>query len=418
MESRREWQEDTAPGTSDIKLMAITIQKRDGSPVTIANVTDDLEVTLTYRVYKPFLNIPLRLWFSTCGTIAFASPEPSEHIHECAGTYASSVVIPANLLSENEYTVSVSIFSSRGVKMHYVKALNILSFQVVDPILGDSARGDYAEGLAGVLRPLLVWKIDKMYSRWSRLQMTRRLEITPDTELLDLMLQDYAEVEPRWQATSYWREFAGPMVEYFHDPENVKHFRSAPVRTGIRSVNPANEFQRPRLRGHGPKLLAALNHMPILKGLMRYFEETQDMLIKSHESTFRHAQILSWLYLNELGKGQAVLDDMRVGDPDDGVEIEGNYYSYRSMGYQQLYLQAARYVDMRSIRSVIELGSGYGGQIEVFLRKNANTFCLAVDILPWLYIAEIYLKAVFPGQVMGYRETRNIDAKIDLLERI
>lgn len=244
--------------------------------------------------------------------------------------------------------------------------------------------------------------------------MNQRLEIKPDSELLDLMLHDYAEEEPRWQATSYWREFAGPLVEYFRRPENVKHFRSAPIRTGIRSVNPSNIGQRPHLMGHGPRLLAVLNHVPVVKGLIRYFEETQDMLIKSHEKTFRHAQVLSWLYLTEQGKGQAVLDDMRVGDPDDGVEIEGSYYSYRSLGYQQLYLQAARYIDMRRIRSVVELGSGYGGQIEVFLRRNADAFCIAVDILPWLYIAEIYLKAVFPGQVMGYRETRQISAKIDL----
>lgn len=246
-------------------------------------------------------------------------------------------------------------------------------------------------------------------------QMTKILEIKPDMELLDLMLRDYADVEPRWQATSYWHEFAGPLVEYFRYPENVKHFRSAPIRTGIRSVNPSNLSQRPHLMGCGPKLVAVLNHMPVFKGLIRYFEETQDMLIKNHEKTFRHAQILSWLYLTELGKGLAVLDDMRVGDPDDGVEIEGNYYSHRSLGYQQLYLQTARYVDMRSIRSVVELGSGYGGQIEVFLRRNADAFCIGVDILPWLYVAEIYLKAVFPGQVMGYRETRLINARIDIL---
>lgn len=161
MESTREWQEDVAPGTDDIKLLGITIQKRDGSPVTIADVTDELEVTLTYHVHKPLLKFRCLLWFSTCGTIAFASVEPFEHIHECIGVYVSSVIIPANLLSENEYTVSVSIFSSHGVKMHYIQARDVLSFQVVDPMFGNSARGDYTEGLAGVIRPFLAWKMDK-----------------------------------------------------------------------------------------------------------------------------------------------------------------------------------------------------------------------------------------------------------------
>jgi lipopolysaccharide transport system ATP-binding protein len=34
---------------------------------------------------------------------------------------------------------------------------DVVAFQVVDSIDGDSARGDWAGGLAGVVRPLLKW---------------------------------------------------------------------------------------------------------------------------------------------------------------------------------------------------------------------------------------------------------------------
>jgi lipopolysaccharide transport system ATP-binding protein len=41
--------------------------------------------------------------------------------------------------------------------MSYVSARNVFSFQVVDYMTGNSARGDYAQNVAGVMRPLLNW---------------------------------------------------------------------------------------------------------------------------------------------------------------------------------------------------------------------------------------------------------------------
>ena len=67
--------------------------------------------------------------------------------------------IPPHLLGENEYTVGVSIFTSIGVKQHFVRVQDILSFQVFDSMTVPSARGDYAENMVSALRPLLNWEL-------------------------------------------------------------------------------------------------------------------------------------------------------------------------------------------------------------------------------------------------------------------
>ena len=50
------------------------------------------------------------------------------------------------------------MFSSLGVKQHFVKVQNALNFQVFDSMTAPSARGDYAENLVSAVRPMLDWE--------------------------------------------------------------------------------------------------------------------------------------------------------------------------------------------------------------------------------------------------------------------
>lgn len=155
----REWNHlAQAPGTEELKLLSINITKEDGTPVRTASVEDALLVKLKYFVAVPNLKFRCAVVFYTQGTCAFASVEPLENLRERPGTYCSVVKIPRNLLAEGEYVIGVSIFSSRGIKHHYVRLENVVAFHVFDPMTGDSARGDYAERVSGVVSPRLEWE--------------------------------------------------------------------------------------------------------------------------------------------------------------------------------------------------------------------------------------------------------------------
>lgn len=240
----------------------------------------------------------------------------------------------------------------------------------------------------------------------------------PDTELLDAMVADQAAADSQWQATAYWKEIAAPLIEHFRNPKNVLEFRSSPIRTGIRTAFPGNPGRIPTLAPKGRLAAGLLSKVPMLGKVIREQEEIQAGLVAQNSHNFRHSLDLSYMLLKEMQKGVPVLDDRMVGDPDDHVEIDGRNYSHRLMGYEYLYVRAMRSMAGAKINSLAELGSGYGGQIEVFLRKLENIKCVAIDIPPWLYIAELYLTALFPGEVLGYRETRTIKDKTALLDQM
>ena len=74
-----------------------------------------------------------------------------------AGRFTSRALIPGNLLAEGSLLVKVAITTQNPETIH-VSERDVVAFQVVDSFEGDSARGDYARPLPGLVRPLLNWE--------------------------------------------------------------------------------------------------------------------------------------------------------------------------------------------------------------------------------------------------------------------
>ena len=157
----REWDDlKTRPGTNGFKLISVRLVDDADTPVKVVNIEQSLKLVITYQTEQPEMKFRCAALFNTQGTVAFVSLEPMETRHYQAGVYHSVVEIPGNLLAEGEYTVDVSVFSSRGKKEHFCRVEDAIAFQVFDPVTGGSARGDYGEGYAGVMRPLLHWQLE------------------------------------------------------------------------------------------------------------------------------------------------------------------------------------------------------------------------------------------------------------------
>ena len=154
-----EWQDPkTRPGSDGFELLSLGLTDEGGVPMSVAAIEQPLDLRIRYRVTRPGLKFRCAVSFHTRGTCAFVTMERTEQIREGVGSYRSTVRVPGNLLTEGEYTVNLSVFASRGRKSHLCKIEDLLAFQVFDPMTGGSARGDYAEGFGGILRPLLEWQ--------------------------------------------------------------------------------------------------------------------------------------------------------------------------------------------------------------------------------------------------------------------
>jgi lipopolysaccharide transport system ATP-binding protein len=155
----RNWPQDSQPGTDDLRLTSVRLLKEDGTPISAVNIVEPLRLQIGYYVAKPNLSFRCVAQIHTQGTLAFATIEPTETVRTATGHYYSTVEIPRNLLAEGEHSVTISIFTSKGTKHHYVQVKEALLFQVYDPMSGSSARGDYVQTLRGVVRPLLKWQM-------------------------------------------------------------------------------------------------------------------------------------------------------------------------------------------------------------------------------------------------------------------
>ena len=147
----------TGFGSSETGCAKIT--NAQGGSVSTVPINESLHIHYRYYVPLPEASFRCVANFHTQGVAAFTSMESQEVVRRETGYYESVLVIPGNLLVEGDYSIDISIFSSRGSKIRHLYLSDALSVHVFDPMTGNSSRGDYAERYSGVLRPLLPWQM-------------------------------------------------------------------------------------------------------------------------------------------------------------------------------------------------------------------------------------------------------------------
>ncbi|MHB8413054.1 MAG: ABC transporter ATP-binding protein [Candidatus Acidiferrales bacterium] len=157
----REWNLPEAPGDSMVRLRAVRVRKVDGTvsetfdirqPVGIDVIFDVLE---SGNVLAPNIHL-----FDGGGVNVFISIDQDPAWHRRprpAGRYCSTVWIPGNFLAEGHFVVRVAVTTFSNMNVHLDEP-DLVAFQLIDSIEGDSARSDYAGTLPGVVRPLLRWE--------------------------------------------------------------------------------------------------------------------------------------------------------------------------------------------------------------------------------------------------------------------
>jgi lipopolysaccharide transport system ATP-binding protein len=75
------------------------------------------------------------------------------------GTYIATAWIPGNYLAEGSFFINTALLTLEPDVTQFNER-EVISFQVVDSMEGDSARGDWVKNLKGVVRPLLEWETE------------------------------------------------------------------------------------------------------------------------------------------------------------------------------------------------------------------------------------------------------------------
>jgi lipopolysaccharide transport system ATP-binding protein len=163
--TERLWDEATAPGNDTAKILAVRALPHDGMPPGVVDVRHPVGVQIEFKVLrreKPVF--PKIKVLDKEHVIAFNALDTHPRWHEPTppGTYLSTAWIPGNLLNEGSVIVEAAVCSIDFPKLeHHAAVYEAVSFEVLDPGEGDSARGTFGGQWRGVVRPLLQWECER-----------------------------------------------------------------------------------------------------------------------------------------------------------------------------------------------------------------------------------------------------------------
>jgi homopolymeric O-antigen transport system ATP-binding protein len=157
----REWPDPTeAPRGEVARLRSVRVRAEGGLITEVVDIRHPLWIEMEYDVLKsgcvlmPFYDLHNEEGLHVFSTLDVdpqwrQQPRPE-------GRWVSTVHIPGNLLTEGTHFVTTGLFALNPNMPQFTER-EVVTFRVIDSLDGDSARGDWAGEIYGVMRPLLKW---------------------------------------------------------------------------------------------------------------------------------------------------------------------------------------------------------------------------------------------------------------------
>jgi lipopolysaccharide transport system ATP-binding protein len=179
----REWLEsEKAPTGHVARLRAVRALTEDGKLSDAFDIRYPIRLEMEYEILKSgYVLLPHFVVKTEQGQCAFITVDQDPAWRgrsRPAGRYISTAWIPGNLLSEGMIFISCYCITLNPDTRQFAER-NAIAFHVNDKLDGDSARGDYAKEMGGVVRPLLKWTTQVNPNGPSSQQMSEKAESEP-----------------------------------------------------------------------------------------------------------------------------------------------------------------------------------------------------------------------------------------------
>jgi len=142
------------------RLRAVRVRSEDGRITDAVDIRRPVAVEMEYEVLKRgHVLLPYFDFFNEEGVHVFTAVDQDPAWRKRprpTGCYTSTAWIPGNLLSEGMLIANAVVVTLNPNSLQFYER-DAVALQVVDSLDGDSARGDWAGRMRGVVRPLLKW---------------------------------------------------------------------------------------------------------------------------------------------------------------------------------------------------------------------------------------------------------------------
>lgn len=157
----RKWTPESAPAGGVVRLVSICVRDGDGNINEAIDIRHEIKIEISFEVLKPgFVLLPIFSLWSEDGisVLNAVDLDPEWRNRERpAGIYTATAKIPGNTFGEQMFSVSTSMHVLRPTYSIQYWKTDIIAFQLIDSLEGDSARGDFTGNLLGLFRPKLEW---------------------------------------------------------------------------------------------------------------------------------------------------------------------------------------------------------------------------------------------------------------------
>jgi ABC-type polysaccharide/polyol phosphate transport system, ATPase component len=163
MSAERIYEEsETAPASEFVRLKRVRIVNENGETCGSFDIRRPVGIEATYEVtrggqiilphYKVYNQSRVHLF-----TVQDVTEEWRRREKE-KGEYVSTAWIPGNFMAEGSFFVNIGMITYLPkMKVHFIEP-EVVSFDIIDPMTGDTARGDYVGNMEGAVRPIVAWE--------------------------------------------------------------------------------------------------------------------------------------------------------------------------------------------------------------------------------------------------------------------
>jgi putative sugar O-methyltransferase len=242
------------------------------------------------------------------------------------------------------------------------------------------------------------------------------VQVPDDMDLLNMMMADVKSAPAVYQPTNYWDHYEKKFMPEL-SREGLFDFRrredSVLASFSGTDLSPAFEVDILRSRLWNNRYT---RRIPFWLKLLRVINRGLNKalpLSTPYGATLNDVRLLSYWVARLKGekagaKTIEAMDTSLLGNPEDVFYVGNKPYTMQHLQYYLYYVYCCNFINFEKINTIVELGSGSGRQVEIIKKLHPHITFYLYDIPPQLYVCEQYLKSVFPGQVVSYRETKNL----------
>lgn len=160
------WDENkNAPGGNIVKLTSAKVTDVNDNITQTHDIRMPLQIEMEYSVLESgFVLMPTISLCNQEGTLLCVLIDQDltwRGVKRPSGKYLSRVSVPGNFLCEGPIYVNLIMWAMEPSTQLEFNERDVLSFQVIDNLDGDSARGEWKDDLPNAIRPIFNWVTEK-----------------------------------------------------------------------------------------------------------------------------------------------------------------------------------------------------------------------------------------------------------------